>query len=110
MNEPNELGETQTTANSPKRRAIDFTGHVLRILAVFSALAVVALFTGCLLMLQIGQGHWLVKQDHLHVSLVNARIVELHSRQILEHDGMNLRFQVPGLHQGVAVGNALRLF
>ena len=64
MNESNELRETQTTtANAPRRPALDFTGHVLRILAVFSALAVLALFTGCLLTLQIG--HWLVKQDHL---------------------------------------------
>jgi len=44
-------------------RVMEFAGHILRILAVLSALAVVALFAGFLLMLRVG--HWLVKQDDL---------------------------------------------
>jgi len=55
--------EEETFPTGPKRLAFDFAGHILRILAVLSALAVLALFSGFLLMLRVG--HWLVKQDDL---------------------------------------------
>jgi len=57
------LRQEETVAAKPQRRAVDFAGHLLRILAVLSALALVALFAGFLLMLRVG--HWLVKQDDL---------------------------------------------
>jgi hypothetical protein len=46
-----------------KNRAGEFAGSVLRILALFSVLTLLALFLGLVLM--IGMGHWLVRQDSL---------------------------------------------
>ena len=58
-----DVREEETFPTGPKRLAFDLAGHILRILAVLTALAVLALFSGFLLMLRVG--HWLVKQDDL---------------------------------------------
>jgi uncharacterized SAM-binding protein YcdF (DUF218 family) len=57
------LQQQPERASNPKPRAVDFAGHVFRILVALSALAALALFAACLMMLRVG--HWLVRQDNL---------------------------------------------
>ena len=52
-----------STKSAPLNRSTEFMSHVLRIFAVLGALALLALSAGLVLIL--GVGHWLVKEDSL---------------------------------------------